>query len=62
VEDYRFWVQPEKVHIALKRIEVPGSLEDWLGGGGGGDRQVGRRYGMWSSSRVEQKQGIKSGV
>jgi hypothetical protein len=27
------WVQSEKMHLTLERLEVPGSLEVWLGGG-----------------------------
>jgi hypothetical protein len=43
------------MHLTLKRLEAPGSLEVRWGGGWGhshGDRGVGRRYGMWNSQRV----------
>ena len=43
------------MHLTLKRLEDPGSLEvRWGGGGWGhpcGDRVV-RRYGIWNSRRV----------
>jgi hypothetical protein len=32
-EDCRFWVQLEKMHLILKRLEAPGSLEVWRGVG-----------------------------
>jgi hypothetical protein len=46
------------------RLEAPGSLEVWWGGGRGGDlgvggevadRGMGRRYGIWNSQRVDQE-------
>jgi hypothetical protein len=47
------------LHLALKRLEAPESLEVWWGGGcfGGGNILVeeGRRYGMWNSQRVDQE-------
>jgi hypothetical protein len=46
------------MYLTLKRLEAPGSLEVWWwwwwGGHPGGDREVGRRYGMWSSWREDQ--------
>jgi hypothetical protein len=37
------------MHLTLKRLEAPGSLEvRW-----GGERGVGRRYGMWNSWSVD---------
>jgi hypothetical protein len=48
------------MHLTLKRLE-----EVMWGGGGGhpcGDREVGRRYRMWSSRRVDRERGIKFGV
>ena len=56
------------MHLTLKRLEAPGSLEVRWGGGGEGwghphvDRAVGRRYGMWNSQRVNARFGIKYGV
>ena len=45
------WVQSEKVHLTLKRLEAPESLEVWLGGADPrGDRGA------------EELWGIKSGV
>jgi hypothetical protein len=44
------------MHLTLKRLEAPGSLEVRWGGGWGhshGDRVVGRRCGMWNSWRVD---------
>jgi hypothetical protein len=62
VEDFQLWFNSEMMHLTLKRLEAPGSLEvRW---GGGGDTHVdiggGRRYGMWNSQRVVG--GIKYGV
>jgi hypothetical protein len=47
-EDCRVWIQSEKMHLTLKRLEVPESLEVSWGVGhlGGGDRWAGRRYEM----------------
>ena len=28
MEDCQVWVQSEKIHLTLKRLEAPGSLED----------------------------------
>jgi hypothetical protein len=30
-EDFWVWVHSEKMHLTLKKLEVPGSLEVWLG-------------------------------
>ena len=54
------------IHLTLKRLETPGGLKVWLGGGWGMEtslwRQgVGRRYALWSSQRVDGV-GIKYGV
>jgi hypothetical protein len=53
------------MHLTLKRLEAPGSLEiRWDGGWGHprGDRRVGRRYGMWNSLKVDGGEvGIKYG-
>jgi hypothetical protein len=43
------------MHLTLKRLEAPGSLEVRWGMGWGhpcGDRRVGRRYGIWNSQMV----------
>jgi hypothetical protein len=32
-EDFQVWVQSEKMHLTLKRLEAPGSLEVWWGRG-----------------------------
>jgi hypothetical protein len=45
------WVQSEKMHLTLKRLEALGSLEVWwhvsvCGLPLHGDREAGRRYGM----------------
>lgn len=53
--------QSEKMHLILKKVEAPGTLEIWWSGGwewmwnilmetGEGS---GRRYGMWKGQRVE---------
>jgi hypothetical protein len=53
------------MHLALKRLEAPEILEVRWGGEWGhplGDRGVGKKYGMWSSWRVDRVgggQGIK---
>jgi hypothetical protein len=48
-EDCQVWVQSEKMHLTLKRLEAPGSLEVWWGGGW----RVGRRYRMRNSQRED---------
>jgi hypothetical protein len=45
------------MHLTLKRLEIPGSLELMWGGRWG---EVGRRYGMWSSRRVDG--GAENGI
>jgi hypothetical protein len=52
------------MHLTLKMLEVPGSLEVRWGGVGDphGDRRVGRRYGMWNNWRLDGKGGMKYGV
>jgi hypothetical protein len=52
-EDFQVWVQSEMMHLTLKRLWSPGSLEVRWGGGvwwghACGDRGMGRRYGMWN--------------
>jgi hypothetical protein len=51
------------MHLALKRLEAPGSLEVRCDGGGWehpcGDRGLGRQYGTWNSQRVDQDGGNK---
>jgi hypothetical protein len=59
VEDFRVCVHSEMMHLTLKSLEALGSLEvRWAGGWGHprGDR-AGRRYGMWSSRRVDGRGG-----
>jgi hypothetical protein len=34
VEDCWVWVQSEKMHLTLRRLEAPACLDVWLGGGG----------------------------
>jgi hypothetical protein len=58
------------MHLTLKRLEAPGSLEVRWGGGWGwgnphGDRGfLGEKYRMWNSQKVDggQGKGIKLGV
>jgi hypothetical protein len=55
VEDGQVYVHSEMMHLTLKRLEAPGSLEVRWGGRWGhprGDRWVGRRCGLWNSRRV----------
>jgi hypothetical protein len=57
--DCQAWLQSEKMHLTLKRMEAPGSLEVWWGGAWGrghpsGDRGTERRYGMWNRQRVDR--------
>jgi hypothetical protein len=56
-------VHSEMMHLTFRRLEAPGSLEvrwgEWWGQPGG-DRGVGRRYGIWNSWRVDG--GIKCGM
>ena len=50
-EDLLVWVQSEKMHLTLKRLEAPGSLEVWWGGG----MEVGtclRRWGLGGEKEV----------
>ena len=44
------------MHLTLKRLEAPGSLEVMWGGGWDIHMEMGmrRRYGMWNSRRVEE--------
>jgi len=45
------------MHLTLKRLEAPGSLEIKWGGGWWhpcGDKGVGRKCGMWNSWRVDR--------
>jgi hypothetical protein len=47
------------MHLTLKRLEAPGSLEVWWGGWWRNpyrDRGTGRRYGMWKSWRVDPEE------
>jgi hypothetical protein len=37
------------MHLTLKRLEAAGSLEVRWGG------ELGRRYGMWNSGRVDEE-------
>ena len=56
-EGFWVWVQSEKMHLTLKRLEAPGNLEVWWGGGMGASTwrqdQVGMRCGMWNRQRVD---------
>jgi hypothetical protein len=57
------------MHLTLKILEAPGSLEvRWGGGGGGmhvetgwGGKEV-RRCGIWNSLRVDEQWGMEYGV
>jgi hypothetical protein len=53
-DTFWIWVQSEKMHLTLKRLEALGSEE--VGGVevGVGVRVV-RRYGMWNSQRADQE-------
>jgi hypothetical protein len=35
-EYYRVWIQSEKMHLTLEKLEAPGTGEVWWGGGGMG--------------------------
>jgi hypothetical protein len=62
IEDFRVCVHSEMMHLTLKRLEAPESLDiRWDGGWGHPheDRGLGRRYGMWNSQRVDQGRGNK---
>jgi hypothetical protein len=71
VEDFQVFVHSEMIHLTLKRLEAPGSLEVRCGGEWEGlgveactQRQgrVGRSCAMWSSQRVDgggRKQNIE---
>jgi hypothetical protein len=51
-EDCQVWIQSEKIHLSLKRMEAPWSGEVWWGRDGG---WAGGRNGMWNSQRVDQE-------
>jgi hypothetical protein len=56
VEGCQVCVHSEMMHLTLKRLRAPGSLEVRWGRGWGhprGDREMERRYGMWISRRME---------
>jgi hypothetical protein len=56
VVDFQVCVHSEKMHLTLKRQEATGTLEIWWGGERGhsrGNSEVGRRYVMWNSQRVD---------
>jgi hypothetical protein len=56
VEDFQIYVHSEMMHLTLKRLEAPGSLEVRWGGGGIAMWRwgvMGRRCRMWSSWRME---------
>jgi hypothetical protein len=51
------------MHLTLKRLEAPRSLEVRWGEGwehSRGDRGLGRRYGMWKGQRMEWEDKIWS--
>jgi len=58
------------MHLTLKRVEAPGSLEDWWDGWGGWSADIlvetgwGKvwGYGMWNSQGGLREGRIKSGV
>jgi hypothetical protein len=53
-------VYSDMMHLTLKILEAPGSLEVRCDGGWGhpcGDRGLERRYGVWSSQRVDEGEG-----
>jgi hypothetical protein len=60
IEDCWVWDQSEKMHLTLKRLEVPGSLEVWWGvgvrvGTSSWRQGVGRGYRIWNSWRGQNK-------
>jgi hypothetical protein len=62
VEEFRACVHSEMMHLALKRLETPGSLEIGRVGVGVGALMwrwggVGRRCGMWNRWRVNEGAG-----
>jgi hypothetical protein len=53
------------MHLTLKRLEAPGSLEVRKGAGGASMWRwvgVGRRCGIWNSLRVDGGKGMEYGV
>jgi hypothetical protein len=66
VEDFRVCAHSEMMHLTLKRLHAPGSLEVRWGVGVGihmKTGRVGKRCGMWSSQRMDGRgQGIDYGV
>jgi hypothetical protein len=73
-EECWVWVQSEKIHLTLKKLEAPGSLDVWLGKGWweghpSGDTGMGKRFVIWNTQRVDLEcvcvcggGGLKSGV
>jgi hypothetical protein len=62
---FKVSVHSEIMHLTLRRLEAPGSLDvRWDGYGASTWRQggVGRRWETWSSRRVDVKQRMKYGV
>jgi hypothetical protein len=59
VEDYWVWIKSENMHLTLKRLEAPWSLEVW--GGGGRGRYGGHPHEDWELREkvwnVEQLEG-----
>jgi hypothetical protein len=53
VEDFRVCVQSEMMHLTLKRLEAPGSLEVRWGEGWRHPHEDGRRCEMESSQKVD---------
>jgi hypothetical protein len=56
-EDCGVWVQSEKMHVTLKGLEVPGSLEVWLGGWWGEKTSLWRQGYGEEVCDVEQSEG-----
>jgi hypothetical protein len=63
VEDFWVCVYSEMMHLTLKRLEAPGSLEVRWGWGSGLPlgTGVGRRCGMWNSLRMDRG-GVGNGI
>jgi hypothetical protein len=56
VEDFQVCIHSEMMHLTLKRLEAPESLKVRWGGVWAHlhvDRDLGRRYGMCNSQRVD---------
>ena len=64
-EDFQIWVQSEKMHLTLKILEGPGSLEVWWGWRGEcGDilMETGDGEKVWDGEQSKSGSGVGGGL